>query len=554
MLNYTGRQLGNYRLLRLLGQGGFADVYLGEHVYLNTLAAIKVLRTQLVHNDLQIFLTEARTIANLTHPHIVRVLEFGVEVNTPFLVMDYAPDGTLRQRHPKGSRLSLTEVVSYVQQVAAALHYAHDRKVIHRDIKPENMLVGRDGKVLLSDFGIAVVAQSSRHQSSQPVGGTVAYMAPEQLQGKATAASDQYSLGIVVYEWLSGAWPFNGSFAEVGSQHLFATPQPLASRVPGIAPIVEQIVQMALAKEQQQRFKSVQAFAHALEQAKEQEQSTKLRSVDMPPLANQSLVSTYVKPVLPQQQYPPQIARDRSGGSGRQPVVGQPSVRSPQFAPMSAPNITPQLTPGGLPPVVVTPPVQPAKSRSHTGYVVTIVVLILMLLGVSCWSVSLLANKQLGSTNPGGITTPSQNPTGTSGGNAPQANSAPTSLPTASSGVLSKKIHLRCDSCNDPIRVDINTITIDTGNGRMLWDVTLTNISGNVQVFYLSDFTLQSLSDGTKYSGTGDILGVQNLPAGQNMEGNAIFSFVPFHGATYKLTAQVSGNGGINFNPVTITF
>src|SRR5256712_13576420 len=94
-----GRQIGNYRLLRLLGQGGFADVYLGEHLYLKTQAAIKVLHTQITHDNMESFITEAQTIARLRHPHIIRVLDFGVQDNTPFLVMDYAPNGTLRQLH-----------------------------------------------------------------------------------------------------------------------------------------------------------------------------------------------------------------------------------------------------------------------------------------------------------------------------------------------------------------------------------------------------------------------------------------------------------------------
>src|SRR5438309_7257222 len=108
MVDRVGQQLGNYRLVRLLGQGGFADVYLGEHVYLETQAAIKVLHTQLAREDIEQFRIEARTIARLEHPYIVRVLDFGVEGSTPFLVMSYAPNGTLRQRHPKGTRLPLT--------------------------------------------------------------------------------------------------------------------------------------------------------------------------------------------------------------------------------------------------------------------------------------------------------------------------------------------------------------------------------------------------------------------------------------------------------------
>src|SRR5438445_644795 len=166
MADRVGQQLGNYQLLRLLGEGGFAEVYLGEHIHLGTQAAIKVLHTQLTSDDVDRFRTEARMIARLIHPHIVRVLEFGVEGKTPFLVMDYAPHGTLRQRHPKGSHLHLDTIVYYVKQLADALQYAHDEKLIHRDIKPENMLLGRRNEILLSDFGIALVAQSSRYQST----------------------------------------------------------------------------------------------------------------------------------------------------------------------------------------------------------------------------------------------------------------------------------------------------------------------------------------------------------------------------------------------------
>lgn len=265
----VGQQLGNYRLLRLLGQGGSADVYLGEHIYLDTQAAIKVLHTQLADDDMEHFRTEARTIARLVHPHIVRVLEFGMEEMTPFLVMDYAPDGTLRKRHPKVTRLPLSTVVSYVTQVADALQYAHDQKVIHRDIKPENMLLGRRNEVLLSDFGIALVA-SSRYNSTQgmpDLAGTIAYMAPEQIQTQASPSSDQYALGIVVYEWLSGARPFLGSFTEIAVKHALVPPPPLRERVPTLPAAVEEVIMKALAKDPQQRFSSVQAFATALEQA-----------------------------------------------------------------------------------------------------------------------------------------------------------------------------------------------------------------------------------------------------------------------------------------------
>ena len=267
MTDRVGQQLGNYRLLRLLGRGGFADVYLGKHLHLNTLTAIKVLQVRLIGKHLEQFRTEARAIASLTHPHIVRVLDFGVESGVPFLVMEYAPHGTLRRLYSGDTPLSPATVVPYVTQVAAALQYAHERKLVHRDIKPENMLVGQNHEILLSDFGLAFTAQSSTSLSTSETAGTVHYMAPEQFQGKPRPASDQYALAVVVYEWLTGARPFNGTYWEIAMQHLTVPPPPLREKVPDISPELEQVVLLALEKDVHRRFASMRAFANALVQA-----------------------------------------------------------------------------------------------------------------------------------------------------------------------------------------------------------------------------------------------------------------------------------------------
>ena len=267
MTGQIGQQFGNYQLVRHLGRGAFSDVYLGIHIHLKTPAAIKLLHTELTSNDVEKFRYEARTIARLEHPHIVRVLDFGIEDHTPFFVMVYAPNGTLRQHHPKGSILSLATVVSYVTQTADALQFAHNQKFIHRDIKPENMLLGRNNELLLSDFGFVQIAQSSISQSTKEMAGTIPYMAPEQFHGKPRYASDQYSLGIVVYEWLTGDRPFQGSVLEIATQHMINPPPPIREKNPAIPLDVEQVLLTALAKEPQQRFATVQAFANALQQA-----------------------------------------------------------------------------------------------------------------------------------------------------------------------------------------------------------------------------------------------------------------------------------------------
>src|SRR6266566_1913679 len=265
MADRIGQQLDNYRLTRLLGAGGFGEVYLAEHLYRTTQVAIKIL-PQLAQDDLHSFLIEARTF-RLKHPNIVQVLDFGVEGRTPFIVMEYAPNGTLRQRHPKGTRVLLTTIVSYIKQVASALQYAHDERLVHRDVKPENMLFGVQNQVLLSDFGIATIAHGTASQSVEAMAGTIPYMAPEQIQGQPRSASDQYSLGVVVYQWLCGDYPFHGTLTDVAMQHLTMPPPSLREKVPAISPDVEQVVTTALAKDPRQRFGSVLAFATALEQA-----------------------------------------------------------------------------------------------------------------------------------------------------------------------------------------------------------------------------------------------------------------------------------------------
>ena len=267
MNNLVGQQLGNYRLVRLLGQGGFAEVYLGAHVYLGSQAAIKVLTVPLSQDAASAFVAEARTLVGLSHVHIVRLLDFGMQESVAYLVMEYAPGGTLRERHPRGERVPLPALISYVNQAAEALQYAHDAHLIHRDVKPANLLVGRHGDVLLGDFGIAVLAHSSRSERTQETIGTIAYMSPEQIQGKPRRASDQYSLAVVVYEWLTGSVPFSGSFVEMAAMHCMATPPRLIGKAPGISEGLEQVVLRALAKRPELRFPSVGAFACALEQA-----------------------------------------------------------------------------------------------------------------------------------------------------------------------------------------------------------------------------------------------------------------------------------------------
>ncbi len=262
-----GKYLGNYRLIKQLGQGGFATVYLGEHRYLSTRAAIKVLNTRPAYYELGRFMREARITAHLTHKHIVRVIDFGIEDDIPFLVIEYAPYHTLLDLHPKGYSLPLATVVFYVAQIADALQYIHDKGIIHQDVKPENMLLGKEQCVLLSDFGISITAHKARARERREVVGTLPYMAPEQIDGQPCVASDQYALGVVVYEWLTGRLPFGGSTGAIVNGHLYYGPPSLRTFVPTLPLAVERVVLKALAKTPEERFGSVREFAEALERA-----------------------------------------------------------------------------------------------------------------------------------------------------------------------------------------------------------------------------------------------------------------------------------------------
>jgi len=337
MANHIGQQLGNYRLVSLIGTGGFAEVYLGEHVHLGTQAAIKLLQTHLATaGEIEKFRTEAQTIVTLQHSNIVRVLDFGIEAGIPYLVMDYAPNGSLRQRLPAETPLPAATILPLLLHVSSALHYAHERKLIHRDIKPENLLLGLNHEVLLSDFGIAVVAHNTSQQRTQGVAGTAAYMAPEQLQGKPRPASDLYALGVVVYEWLCGERPFQGGPIEVATQHLLTPPPPLREKVPGIPEAIEQVVLTALAKDPRERFGSVRAFAAAFAAACQTDTSFHAAPTQR---------ATPTVPLPPPTPPTPALAD--------QPAL----IRPPSGAPI--------VTPASMPPPL-TEPTAPAPVQAHS--------------------------------------------------------------------------------------------------------------------------------------------------------------------------------------------
>ncbi|HWQ11186.1 MAG TPA: protein kinase [Roseiflexaceae bacterium] len=285
MSELVGRKLDKYELEELLGQGGMAAVYRSHHPQLDLPVAIKVLPHVLGQNTtlLARFQREARTIAALNHPGIVRIFDIDEADDVVYMVMELLPGGTLEQRIRAGG-LDRTWSADIIVQVAGALDYAHRHGVIHRDIKPSNILLNAEGRPILADFGIARLVRDAveapgggdpgRDPTLTSVGmvlGTPAYMAPEQLAGQPVdARSDIYALGVVLYQLLTGRAPFTGDTMTVVSGHLTREPPPLREYVPDIPPLLEAVVLQTLAKNPEHRFKSAGVFATALRNAAEE--------------------------------------------------------------------------------------------------------------------------------------------------------------------------------------------------------------------------------------------------------------------------------------------
>ena len=408
MADRTGQQFGNYRLTRLLGQGGYAEVYLGQHLRLNQQAAIKVLHAYLSESEAEHFQQEAQTISTLVHPSIIRVFDYDVQDGVPFLVMDYAPGGSLRQRYPKGAVVPLLQVVSYVKQVAEALHYAHEQKFIHRDVKPENMLLGRRDEVLLSDFGIATVAHTSGSLSTQGAVGTLSYMAPEQIEGHPRPASDQYALAVAVYEWLCGSRPFDGSPTEVMVQQLSMLPVPLHERVTTVPLEVEQVVLRALAKDPKARFESVHDFATALEKASQQAYLPTINITGEQPVQGAPAVGSYATVAVNNGASPALVALPASPETPVDPVTPPGQVVSARLlattsaipfdstATVPAPEKLPEL------PLPVRPQHRRTVAGLPGGFFIGLVALVVI--GGIAGSLSLLAHAGVFASHSGATT------------------------------------------------------------------------------------------------------------------------------------------------------
>lgn len=269
-----------YEIIKTIGEGGMANVYLANDTILERNVAIKVLRGDLSNDEkfIRRFKREALSVSNLSHPNIVEVYDVGEEEGNYYIVMEYIEGKTLKQLLQKRGALTLTEVLDIMSQLADGLAHAHEAYIIHRDIKPQNIMIEDNGLIKITDFGIATAINSTQLTQTNSVMGSVHYLPPEQASGKgSTIKSDIYSLGILMYELLAGSVPFKGDTAvEIALKHMKEKIPSIRKQNPTIPQSVENIILKATAKNPKNRYESVREMYTDLQTAMDRQNEKRL--------------------------------------------------------------------------------------------------------------------------------------------------------------------------------------------------------------------------------------------------------------------------------------
>jgi eukaryotic-like serine/threonine-protein kinase len=252
---------GRYRILRRLGRGGMADVYLAEDEELGRRVAIKILNERHAADEqfVERFRREATNAAGLSHPNIVSIYDRGEAEGTYYIAMEYLEGSTLKDIVTRRGPLPVGEAIGFTRDILDALKVAHRKGIVHRDIKPHNVMCDADGRVKVTDFGIARAGASQMTEVGSIIG-TAQYLSPEQARGGVVdARSDLYSVGIVLYELLTGTVPFTGDTpVEIAMKHLSTVPEPPSARRPDVPQALDQIVLRALAKDPDERYQTAE--------------------------------------------------------------------------------------------------------------------------------------------------------------------------------------------------------------------------------------------------------------------------------------------------------
>ncbi len=269
-----------YEIIKTIGEGGMANVYLANDTILDRKVAIKVLRGDLSNDEkfIRRFKREALSVSNLSHPNIVEVYDVGEEDGNYYIVMEYIEGKTLKQLLQKRGALTLNEVIDIMTQLTDGLAHAHEAYIIHRDIKPQNIMIEDNGLVKITDFGIAMALNSTQLTQTNSVMGSVHYLPPEQANGKgSTVKSDIYSLGILMYELLTGSVPFKGDTAvEIALKHMKEKIPSIRKQNPTIPQSVENIILKATAKNPKNRYDNVRDMYKDLQTALQRDNEKRL--------------------------------------------------------------------------------------------------------------------------------------------------------------------------------------------------------------------------------------------------------------------------------------
>jgi len=262
---------GRYVVQKLIGEGGMANVYLAKDIILNRFVAVKILHEQLAKQDrfIERFRREAEAVSSIIHPNVVEIYDVGQYENCYFIVMEFLEGQTLKEYIKEKKFLSVSETISIMKQVCDGVDVAHKQGIVHRDLKPQNIFIRRDGVIKIMDFGIAYQQDASPLTQTNAVMGSVHYLAPEQAKGEsASIQTDIYSLGIVMYEMLTGHVPYTGDSAvNIVLRHLRETVPYVSEKNEHVPQSVENIIIRATAKNPSDRYHSMDEMRHDLDTA-----------------------------------------------------------------------------------------------------------------------------------------------------------------------------------------------------------------------------------------------------------------------------------------------
>ena len=350
---------GEYEIEGLLGQGGMAVVFKAKEIMLDRPVAIKVLPPELAFGPgmIERFKREARTAAQLNHPNIIPIYRVGEAARTMYFVMKYVEGRTLDGILDDAGRLEHPVAALMLQQVCAGLSYAHKRGVIHRDMKPSNVMIDDEGWALLMDFGIAKAAGSSTLTATGAALGTPYYMSPEQGGGKpVTPLSDQYALGVMAYQMLSGSVPFEGeTVPEIITKHFFEEPRPLSELCPDCPERFRAAVHRAMAKKPEERFATLEEFVAEITAGEAgEDEAVRTQMVDMAKTVPGDAVPRVATPLSP-------IPPAKLTPAGAAPSAAPPSTPRREGFERSEAVTSPMEVPpsGGAPPDVSEAPTSP---------------------------------------------------------------------------------------------------------------------------------------------------------------------------------------------------